>query len=102
MAWLSHVLHSNGPEECQKIIKKTVEAMEPGGVILIHEFILENSKDAPEFAALFSLNMLLNNPEGRSYSEEELSNMLMTAGVKNITRHPFQGPNDTSILFGTV
>ena len=102
VAWLSHILHSNSPEECQKIINKTVEAMQPGGMILIHEFILENSKDAPEFAALFSINMLINNPGGRSYSEEELSEMLTSAGVKDITRHSFRGPNDSSILFGTV
>ena len=76
--------------------------MQPGGLILIHEFILENTKDRPEFAALFSLNMLINNPGGRSYSEEELAEMLANAGVKDIARHPFRGPNDSSIIFGKV
>ena len=101
-AWLSHLLHSNGPEDCQKIIDKTVAAIEPGGVIMIHEFILDNSKDGPEFPTLFSLNMLVNNPEGRSYSEEELIAMLKNSGVKNIKRHAFQGPTDSSILYGTI
>ena len=101
-AWLSHLLHSNGPEDCQQIIDKTVTAMEPGGVIMIHDFILDNSKDGPEFPALFSLNMLVNNPAGRSYSEEEITAMLQNSGVKNIKRHPFQGPTDSSILFGIV
>ena len=76
--------------------------MQPGGSILIHEFILENTKDAPEFAALFSINMLINNPGGRSYSEGELETMLLNAGVKDIFRHPFHGPNDSSIICGTV
>jgi ubiquinone/menaquinone biosynthesis C-methylase UbiE len=102
VAWLSHVLHSNNPEECQEIINRTVEVMQPGGLSLIHEFILENTKDRPEFAALFSLNMLINNPGGRSYSEEELAEMLAKSGVKNIARHPFRGPNDSSIIFGTL
>lgn len=102
VAWLSHILHSNGPESCQQIIDKTVAAMEPGGVIMIHEFILDNSKDGPEFPALFSLNMLVNNPEGRSYSEEELTAMLHHSGVKNVERHPFQGPSDSSILSGII
>jgi hypothetical protein len=99
-AWLSHILHSNGPDDCRRIIGKTVDAMQPGGRIMIHEFILENTKDAPEFAALFSLNMLVNNPEGRSYAEAELMEMLADAGVKDITRHPFRGPNDSAILTG--
>jgi ubiquinone/menaquinone biosynthesis C-methylase UbiE len=101
-AWLSHILHSNGPEDCQQIIDKTVAVMEPGGVILIHEFILDNSKDGPEFPALFSLNMLVNNPAGRAYSEEELTAMLRNSGVRDIKRHSFQGPSDSSILYGTV
>ncbi len=101
-AWLSHLLHSNGPEDCQQIIDKTVAAMEPGGVIMIHDFILDNSKDGPEFPALFSLNMLVNNPAGRSYSEEEITAMLQNSGVKKIQRHPFQGPTDSSILYGIV
>lgn len=101
-AWLSHILHSSGPEECQEIIDKTVAEMSPGGLIMIHEFILDNDKGGPEFPALFSLNMLINNKSGRSYSEEELAGMLKRSGVKNITRHSFQGPNDSSILYGTV
>lgn len=99
-AWLSHILHSSGPEECRRIIAKTVAAMEPGGLIMIHEFILDDSKDGPEFAALFSLNMLVNNEEGRSYSDAELRAMLREAGVRNISRHPFQGPNQSGIICG--
>jgi len=101
-AWLSHILHSNGAEECYSIIEKTVEQMSPGGIIFIHDFILEDTRDRPEFAALFSLNMLINNPRGRSYSESEIRAMLMAAGVSAIERHGFSGPNDSSILFGVV
>ncbi len=99
VAWLSHLLHSNGPEQCRQIIDKTVASMAPDGMIIIHEFILDNSKDGPEFPALFSLNMLVNNPEGRSYAENELRAMLSESGVRDITRHPFQGPNESSILY---
>ncbi|MCK5545336.1 MAG: SAM-dependent methyltransferase [Desulfobulbaceae bacterium] len=102
VAWLSHILHSHGPEECKTIIDKTVAAMEPGGLIMIHDFILDNTKDGPEFPALFSLNMLVNNPDGRSYSEEELESMLKNAGISDIRRHVFVGPNNSSIMYGTV
>ena len=102
VAWLSHILHSNGPEECRQLIHKTVGAMAPGGLILIHDFILENSRDAPLFPALFSLNMLVNNPQGRSYSEEEIHFMLENAGVREINRLSFKGPNDSGIISGVV
>jgi predicted O-methyltransferase YrrM len=100
VAWLSHILHSNSAKQCQEIINKTITAMEPGGMIIIHDFILDNSKDGPEFPALFSLNMLLADTGGRSYSEEELSGMLVNEGIEGITHHPFRAPNDSSIMYG--
>lgn len=102
VAWLSHILHSNGPQECQEILNKTARAMVPGGIIIIHEFVLNNTKDGPEFPALFSLNMLVNNSRGRSYSEEELFTMLESAGAKNIRRHSFKGPNDSALISGVI
>ncbi len=102
VAWLSQILHSNGPEDCQRIIAKTVAALEPGGIIMIHEFFLNETMDGPLFPALFSLNMLINNGDGRSYSEKQIAEMLMKEGVRDIHRLPFQGPNDSYVLCGTV
>jgi predicted O-methyltransferase YrrM len=101
VAWLSQILHSNTPEECESLINKTVQALEPGGLILIHDFFLNDTLDGPLFPALFSLNMLLHN-HGRSYSEKEVSGMMSKAGVGNILRLEFQGPNDSAILCGTA
>lgn len=101
VAWLSQILHSNSPEECEALIKKTVQILEPGGLILIHDFFLNDTMDGPLFPALFSMNMLLNN-HGRSYSEKEISEMMSRAGASDIHRLEFQGPNDSAILSGTV
>lgn len=101
-AWLSHILHSNGIDQCYEIVNKTVGRMEKGGIVFIHDFILNDNKDAPEFGALFSLNMLINNPHGRAYSEKEIRSMLRAAGVSDVKRHSFTGPNDSSILFGVA
>jgi ubiquinone/menaquinone biosynthesis C-methylase UbiE len=101
VVWLSQILHSNSQEECQALIDKTMQALEPGGLILIHEFFLNDSMDGPLFPALFSMNMLLNN-HGRSYSEKEVSEMLQHAGARDIQRLEFQGPNDSAILCGTA
>jgi len=102
VAWLSQILHGEGPDDCEKMIQKTVSALEPGGLILVHDFILNENLDGPLFPALFSLNMLINTPEGQSYSESQISSMLADAGVKEIRRLSFQGPNDSGILAGVV
>jgi len=98
--WLSHILHGEGPEECRLIIQKAVDALDPQGIVIIHEFILNNSMDSPLFPALFSLNMLLGTDAGQSYSEQQLTDMLLAAGVKNIRRIPLKSPNDSGLLVG--
>jgi len=100
VAWLSHILHGEGPEDCRRIIQKAVDALEPQGIIIIHEFVLNNTMDGPLFPALFSLNMLLGTDSGQSYSEQQLTDMLLAAGVTNIRRIPIKSPNDSGLLVG--
>ena len=100
--WMSHILHSEGPDDCRKIIHKAVSALAPGGIILIHDFILNDSMDGPLFPALFSLNMLLGTDSGQSYSEEQIFEMLTAAGVKDICRIAIQSPNDSGLVMGRI
>ena len=99
-AWLSHILHGESPQNCRQIIHKAVSSLAPGGMIIIHEFILDNTMDGPLFPALFSLNMLLGTEGGQSYSEAQLHEMLTEAGVKDIHRIPVNTPNDSGIIAG--
>lgn len=99
-AWLSHILHGEGPEQAKKIIGKAVFALKPGSKIFIHEFILNDTMDGPLFPALFSINMYLGTPEGKAYSETELFAMLKAHGIKDIKRLSFEGPTQSGILSG--
>jgi SAM-dependent methyltransferase len=98
--WLSHILHGEGPQDCQQLISKAVSALIPGGLILIHDFILNDSMDGPVFPALFSLNMLIGTEKGRSYAEKEINEMLVKAGITNIHRIKIDIPNDSAIIAG--
>ncbi len=102
VAWLSHILHSEGPDNCMRIIKKAVSALAPEGLILIHDFILNNTMDGPLFPTLFSLNMLLCTDGGQAYSERQITDMLASAGVKNLQRIRIETPNDSGIISGKV
>jgi SAM-dependent methyltransferase len=102
VVWLSQILHGEGPEEAQKIVQKAVSVLEPGGLILIHEFLLNNEMDGPLFPALFSLNMLLGTDQGQSYSEQEIMDMMAKAGAREIRRLPMQTPNDSGVIQGRV
>jgi len=100
VAWLSHILHAEGPEESLGIIRKAVSALEPGGMVAIHECLLDETGDGPLFPALFALNMLLGTPAGQAYSGRELSAMLREAGAIRCRRLPLEMPNDSGIVVG--
>ncbi|BCS53834.1 methyltransferase [Geobacter sp. SVR] len=102
VAWLSHILHGESPDSCAVILRKAISALEPGGIILVQEFILEDTKDGPLFPALFSLNMLLGTPAGQAYSQAELLDMLAAAGAVDLRRLPVDLPNGAGIIAGSV
>lgn len=99
-AWLSHILHGESPEDALAVIEKAVSSLKSGGKIFIHEFILNNNMDGPLFPALFSINMLVGTPNGQSYSQDQLSDMLAKNGVVDIQRLDFVGPTESGILVG--
>lgn len=98
--WLSHILHGESPEDAEGLVKKAVSVLKPGGKILIHEFILNDSMDGPLFPALFSLNMLTGTEKGQAYSDSELRQMLLNSGITEIERIAVNSPNDAGILVG--
>ena len=100
VAWLSHVLHGEGMEDCARLLAKAVAALEPGGLLLVQEFILRADRAAPLFPALFSLNMLLGTLAGQAYSEPELRDLLRNAGLRQVERLPVELPNGAGILAG--
>lgn len=102
VAWLSHILHGEGPEGCAVILQRGVAALEPGGILMVQEFILDNDMDGPLFPALFSLNMLLGTKQGRSYSQGELEEMMSVAGLVSIRRLELTLPNGAGVMAGIV
>jgi len=99
--WVSHLLHSEGPDSCAAIVAKAANALSEGGLLLIQEFILDDSHAAPLHPALFSLNMLVGTPEGQAYSDGELRGMMCNAGLSDIRRLEITLPNGAGIMAGT-
>lgn len=100
VVWMSHILHAEGPDTCRDIMRKAADTLNPGGLLLIHDFLLNDAGDGPFFPALFSLNMLTGTQEGRSYTEEEVREMMHQSGLDQIERLSYRGPSDSAIMRG--
>ncbi len=92
LIFVSAICHMLGPEENRSLLDRCLEALSPGGRIVIQDFILEPDKTAPRVAAIFALNMLVGTPHGSSYSEEEYAAWMKEAGFDGIRRVRLKGP----------
>ncbi len=100
--WLSHILHGEGPAGCERIVQAAISSLEPGALILVHEFILDDDMASPLFPALFSLNMLLVTESGQSYSQGQITSMLQRAGVRDVRRLDLEIPGPSGVIAGYV
>ena len=83
IATLGHILHSEGPERSQRLLKKVYNALSPGGTIAIMEFVVNDDRTGPPLGLLFAVNMLVNTKAGDTFSFKELSRSLRAAGFRN-------------------
>jgi SAM-dependent methyltransferase len=94
---LSAIAHMFSPEENRDLLRRIYEALAPNGRLVLQDFILEPDKTAPDFAVLFSLNMLVNTQGGASYSEPEYDLWLRDAGFRESKRVRLPGPANLMI-----
>ncbi len=82
----SAIVHINGPKENAWLMKKAFDALEPGGKVIVRDFIMDEERTTPARGAIFSLNMLVNVSRGDSYTAGEIAQWLSAAGFGNVSR----------------
>jgi ubiquinone/menaquinone biosynthesis C-methylase UbiE len=93
LATLGHILHSEGSERSQALLKKTFQALASGGTISIAEFLVNADRTGPLNALFFAVNMLVNTESGDTYSFEEISSWLEAAGFTDARKLDAPGPS---------
>lgn len=83
---LSAIAHMLSEAENQDLLRRCRAALNPGGRLVIRDFLLNADKTEPRLAALFALNMLVATRAGSSYSEDEYRHWLTEAGFTAVTR----------------
>ena len=51
---------------------------------------MNDERTQPVSGAIFAINMLVGTPEGDTFTESEVTEMLKAAGFKNISRKEFE------------
>ncbi len=90
LVFLSAIIHSNALEINQKLIIKCFNALNKNGKIVIQDWIMNHSRTQPPSGAIFAINMLVGTEAGDCFTEQEVTEMLNTAGFKDISRIEYE------------
>lgn len=86
LVFLSAIIHSNSSQQNQALFNKISRSLNHGGRIVISDFIMNDDRVSPAFGAFFALNMLVNTPEGDTFTEHEIKDWITGAGMSFVER----------------
>jgi SAM-dependent methyltransferase len=109
---LSNIIHSFGPKKNQTIVQKCSEALQPGGLFIIKDFLADNDRSGPAYSLMFALHMLVGTGEGDTYTFSQVQEWTREAGLEDfrgidltpqtrmwLTRKPFPAARSSLIGF---
>jgi SAM-dependent methyltransferase len=79
---ITNLLHHFEPAANEKMLKKAHAALNPGGQVVILEFVPNDDRVSPPVPAMFSLTMLGSTPQGDAYTLAEYGTMCRNAGLE--------------------
>ena len=84
LAWFGAIAHQNSRRQNRDLFAKTCAALQDGGSVVIRDVVMDSSHTAPKPGALFAVNMLVATPAGGTYSLEEYTEDLESAGFTDV------------------
>jgi len=98
VVWISQVFHAQSEAGCRQLIEKAWRALNPGGLLAVHEFLLDETLCAPLTAALFAVHMLVMTEGGRTYSGGEIGAWMTAQGFVDVAVRRVS--DDTAVVAG--
>ncbi|MEW6108600.1 MAG: methyltransferase [Nitrospirota bacterium] len=98
MVFISQIFHAYTADECLSILGKSYASLNNGGHVVAQEFYLDEKRTLPMQGAVFSINMLVNTPGGRTYTPGEMSAWMKKTGFSDIGCKII---DDTVLITGT-
>jgi 2-polyprenyl-3-methyl-5-hydroxy-6-metoxy-1,4-benzoquinol methylase len=99
LIFLSAIIHSNSLDVNALLIKKCADALNPDGLIVIQDHIMNEDRTSPVAGALFAINMLVSTMDGNTYTEAEVIKWFTNAGIRFEKR--IETPFETTQMIGT-
>lgn len=100
-ALLSGMMHRETQADVTLLLRKTFEALAPGGLVMISDvFFDDDNKNTPPFTTLFALNMMLTSEHGSAHAKTEMERWMRENGLRDISMHEMPRPNPHTLILG--
>lgn len=86
LVFASAIIHINSFEQNKNLVQKCFNSLNPGGQLVISDFIMNDDRTEPKTGTLFALNMLVGTSSGNTYTEKEICSWLVDAGFTGLAR----------------
>lgn len=84
LALLSAIIHQNSTEQNLSLFRKIHRALDPCGVLLIRDHIMDDDRLHPPAGAIFALNMLVATEGGDTFTFAEVRYTLVESGFDDV------------------
>ncbi len=96
----SGMFHRETAESCREILRKSFEALDTGGLVIVHDVMANGEKTGPAFSMLFGLNMALTATYGTVHSSEEIAGWMQEVGFVKTESQPMAPPWPEALVLG--
>jgi cyclopropane fatty-acyl-phospholipid synthase-like methyltransferase len=93
---MSDILHYQGPEANEALVKKAFGHLTAGGKLVIKDRFLNESRTGPAWVTAFAVHILVNTEQGRCYTVGEASRWMEDSGFR-----PVEELEPTAVVQGT-
>ncbi len=94
---MSNIIHSEDEETNAALMKKCFDALEPGGLLIVKDHIMNRELTRPVAGAVFALYLLLTT-HGRDFSFDEVCSWMRDAGFRDLEERALPSPPFTSSM----
>ncbi len=90
---MGHILHDWNLEQKKLLLRKSFQALPPGGALIVYDAIIDDDRSKNAFGLLMSLNMLIETPGGFDYSGADCTAWMREAGFRETFVQHLVGPD---------
>lgn len=92
VVFLSSIIHQYSSQANRALIRKCYDALVPGGLLIIKDFLVDTGRTGPPFALIFALQMLVHTEAGDTYTADEVAEWCKEAGFSEGKYVSFTSP----------